>query len=273
MDLNENEFDAKQQTNSFLRTPVQAAAEQGDIALLERLGRLGADINAPPRSSNGGVTALQAASIKGYFGLVSRLLALHADPNAPGAEINGRTAVEGAAERGRLDVVQLLLNPGVETYGSGRRQYIRAIEMAREEGHHAVIALLKAHRPWTEADQEILDEGIAVLLHYDQSPAGIAELRRNLDNILAQAADETSREDEHSLTTSTVASGHQLKIESSESLDDDPEEAYINPLPSSTLEEIREALRDNNEAPGLPGDSIWAEAYENMSSEFSWLIE
>ncbi|KAK2002748.1 ankyrin repeat protein, partial [Colletotrichum falcatum] len=155
------------------RTPIQAAAEQGDTVLFERLLILGADINAPPITRNGGATALQLASIKGYFGLVGKMLDLHADPNAPGADMYGRTALEGAAEHGRLDVVQLLLNSGVQTCGDGRRQYVRAIGFARQEGHHAVVALLKSHRPWTEADQEVLEDN--TLLHYDQTSEGIAK--------------------------------------------------------------------------------------------------
>ncbi|KAK1566201.1 ankyrin repeat protein, partial [Colletotrichum navitas] len=175
IDLHETVLDEEQwNVEPWERSPIQVAAEQGDIALFEMLLRLGADINEPPITNHGGLTALQAASIKGYFGLVSKILDLHADPNAPGAEIEGRTALEGAAEHGRLDVVQLLLNSGVQTCGDGRRRYVRAIEFARREGHHAVVTLLKSHRPWTEADQEVLED--KTLLYYNQSPEGIAKL-------------------------------------------------------------------------------------------------
>ncbi|EFQ25837.1 ankyrin repeat protein [Colletotrichum graminicola M1.001] len=156
------------------RSPIQAAAEQGDIALFEMLLGLGADINESPISNQAVVTALQAASIKGYFGLVSKMLDLHADPNAPGADIFGRTALEGAAEHGRLDVVQLPLNSGAQTCGNGRHQYIRAIEFAFQEGHHAVVTLLKSHRPWTEADQEVLED--KTLFCHKQTPEGIIKI-------------------------------------------------------------------------------------------------
>ncbi|KZL84456.1 ankyrin repeat protein [Colletotrichum incanum] len=111
--------------------------------------------------------------------LLVRLLTLHADPNAPSAEIDGRTALEGAAENGRLDVAQLLLNSG--------------------------------SRP-----------------------------------------------------TAAVAVSHQLKIKSSGILEDDAEETYIIPF---HLRPSKGTLRDN-EAPGLPGDAVLAEACENVSLEF-----
>ncbi|KAK2013334.1 hypothetical protein LZ32DRAFT_647249, partial [Colletotrichum eremochloae] len=48
-------------------TPVQAAAQAGNIPLVERLMKLGADIHAPAGRHN--ATALQHASMRGYFGL------------------------------------------------------------------------------------------------------------------------------------------------------------------------------------------------------------
>ncbi|KAK1981564.1 ankyrin repeat-containing domain protein [Colletotrichum cereale] len=268
IDLNETVLDDERRG----RTPIQAAAELGDITLFERLRTLGADINALP-NPQGGVTALQVASIKGYFGLVGRLLELHADPNVPGAEIRGRTALEGAAEHGRLDVVQLLLNSGVETYGNGRRQYVRAIEFARQMGHHTAVTLLKSHRPWTEADQEVLED--ETLLYFDQTPEGLAKWRKKLDDMRSsiQVEDEDCQAEEPMSEASEETRGLQLINSGSDICEDDPEEACITPLPSSTLEEIRETLRDSDDAPGLPGDAIWAEAYENMTSEYPWLLE
>ncbi|OBR04248.1 ankyrin repeat protein [Colletotrichum higginsianum IMI 349063] len=271
LDLAETIPDDELRTVCSLRTPLQAAAERGDNTLLEKLRTLGANINEPP-GKNAGVTALQAASIKGYYGLVKRLLDLQADPNAPGAAVSGRTALEGAAEHGRLDVVQLLLNSGVETCGSGRRQYVRAIEFARKECHHIVVKLLRSHRPWTEADQELLKD--ETLLQWDQTPEGIAKRREELEGHTAQAIDDDeTTEYETSEYEDCDDEYSDNETSDDEASKDDAEEASLNRLPASTLEETREVLRIDDETPGLPGDAIWAEAYENWSSEFPWSME
>ncbi|KAK1966827.1 ankyrin [Colletotrichum sublineola] len=269
IDLKETAFEDESWSIPFGRTPMQAAAEQGNIALFERILTLGADMNEPPSTNDGGVTALQAASIKGYFGLVSKMLDLHADPNAPGAEIHGRTALEGAAEHGRLDIVQILLNSGVQTYGNGRRQYVRSIEFARWQGHHAVVTLLKSHRPWTEADQELLEDNT---LFSDQTSEGIARWLERLDNSSVEDEDEYYQDED--IVTESFEGNKEIELidAGSEVHEDDPEEAHIL-LPLSTLEEIRETPRDGDEASSLPGDAIWAEEFERWTSKHPWLLE
>ncbi|TQN71840.1 Protein fem-1-like protein B [Colletotrichum shisoi] len=210
------------------------------LEIIQTLHRHGANINDPP-ARDGGVTALQVASIKGYYGLVKRLLDLQANPNAPGAAIFGRTALEGAAEYGRLDVVQLLLNSGVETCGSGRRQCVRAIEFARKEGHPILVKLLSSHRPWTEADQELLKD--ETLLNPDQTPEGIAERRGEVEGHVSQATDddETGGYETSECSDSDYdGSDDEIsedKISEDETSKDDAEEASLNRLPASTLEE------------------------------------
>lgn len=54
----------------------------------------------------------------------------------------GRTALEGAAEHGRLDIVQMLLNAGVVGDPTKLHRFDRAIELARDNGHSAVASLL-----------------------------------------------------------------------------------------------------------------------------------
>lgn len=218
LDLNESEQDdlgPYEQTWFDGKTALQAAAQKGDMDLLEKLICLGANINGPAYRDSG-ATALQVAAIRGFFGVVQKLLDLGANPNAPGAEEDGRTALEGAAEHGRLDVLQLLLNSGVETEGPGQRQYVRAIGFAREQGHHAAANLLRSHRPWTQADQEILEED--GLLHPDQSLEEIEKLRRppisvqegpesfddEIDDSVIQKPEETKSPQGEGLTTHGV---------------------------------------------------------------------
>lgn len=56
------------------------------------------------------MTALQAAAIKGYLRIAQILLEHGARIDARAGVENGRTAVEGAAEFGCLDMVKLLLD-------------------------------------------------------------------------------------------------------------------------------------------------------------------
>lgn len=63
---------------------------------------------------------------KQHADLVQLLLDNGADVNAPAASIHGRTALEGAVERSRLDILQLLLNAGVESNVHRDEQYRRA---------------------------------------------------------------------------------------------------------------------------------------------------
>ncbi|CAI0645355.1 unnamed protein product [Colletotrichum noveboracense] len=136
-------------------TVIEAAILSGNANLLIEYG---ADINEPPYAPLGS-TSLQIAASCGFFGIARRLLELGADPNASGAESpRSRTAIETAAENGRLDIVQLLLNSGTETSGRGRRQFVRSVALAERRGHHAIVRLLKSHAGWTEADEDLLGQ-------------------------------------------------------------------------------------------------------------------
>ena len=63
--------------------------------------------------------------------------------NAAGAISNGRTALDGAAEHGRLDMVQMLLNAGARGDSTKAHRFGRAMELARINGHFAVAKLLE----------------------------------------------------------------------------------------------------------------------------------
>ena len=79
-----------------------------------------------------------------YLGIAIILLDNGADVNAQASSKLGRTALAGAVEHGRIDIVQLLLNTGVELDGSGNAQYKEALQLASEYGHNAVRKLIKA---------------------------------------------------------------------------------------------------------------------------------
>jgi ankyrin repeat protein len=72
------------------------------------------------------------------------LLAKGANMNSRPAIKEGRTAIEGAAEHGRLDMVQSLLNYGVIGDGMRGTGYKRAVDLAEENGHIEIANLLKS---------------------------------------------------------------------------------------------------------------------------------
>lgn len=126
-------------------TALQAAAssETACIETIELLLAAGAAINADP-AAFGGITALQGAAIKGHFQIAMLLIEKGADVNAPPAIKDGRTAIEGAAEHGRLDMVQMLLNAGAIGDVIRKTGLMKAISLARENRHFAVVELLEA---------------------------------------------------------------------------------------------------------------------------------
>jgi ankyrin repeat protein len=118
------------------RTALQAAAGTGNLALARLLLEAGADVESEVRHEDEEGTALQFAAISGSISVASVLIENGADVNAPAIGEDGRTALEGAAEHGRLDMVQLLLNVEAEVRGS------RAVRFARDEGHDGVVQFL-----------------------------------------------------------------------------------------------------------------------------------
>ena len=143
------------------RTPLQRAAELGNLEIVDILVNRGADVNAPAAARGGG-TALQLAVIGCYIPVACRLLSLGANVNAPGSIANGKTALEAAAEHGRLDMVQILFNAGAASRRSDKGQITYAIALAKGNGHFGVCDLLEQHlHPETEGSGlETLGEGM-----------------------------------------------------------------------------------------------------------------
>ena len=83
------------------------------------------------------------------------------------ARKRGRTAIEGAAESGKLDTLCLLLAHSDNESNSPphRIQLIRATGIALYLGHVAVAEMLKAYMSWTTQDQKDLD---AIDIRHDQ---------------------------------------------------------------------------------------------------------
>lgn len=118
------------------RTALQAAAENGFLEVVQLLIANGAEVERLSVGPDDQGTALQFAAIKGHIAVANELIQKGANVNALPIGEHGRTALEGAAEHGRLDMIQLLLNLEAETPGS------RALRFAKREGHEGVVALL-----------------------------------------------------------------------------------------------------------------------------------
>ncbi|KAL4878099.1 ankyrin repeat-containing domain protein [Aspergillus karnatakaensis] len=134
---------------AFGRTAFQHAVGNGNLELMNMLLTYGADVNAPP-APLGGATALQLAAIKGYCGIARKLIDLGANVNARGAEEEGygRTALEGAAEHGRIDMLHLLLQEHASVFDDGGGEQCReAVELAKDNGHYAAAKLIESLRP------------------------------------------------------------------------------------------------------------------------------
>lgn len=111
-------------------SPVQAAAASGNIALVRRLLRLGANVNAV----GGFGTALQvAAATPGAVRIVKMLLRKGADVNERAHLPFGRTALQAAIESGDTEVVEILLHAGADVNAAPCGMYGRSALQAAIE--------------------------------------------------------------------------------------------------------------------------------------------
>lgn len=84
----------------------------------------GADVNAPAAGGKrGGRTALQQAAELGRLDYVSVLLDAHADVNAPPAASYGVTALQAACEEGHIEIIKLLLEKGASVNEPGAQRH------------------------------------------------------------------------------------------------------------------------------------------------------
>ncbi|GAP91165.1 putative ankyrin repeat-containing domain protein [Rosellinia necatrix] len=145
--------------NLCCMSPLQNAVRHANVELVNMLLNHGVSPNEKPnrRDSCHWMTALQLAAVHGYIAIANALIG-----NQPPANVNahrwphGQTALEAASGGGHLDMVQFLLCHGAKTEGTGRRQYLRAILFAQRGRHVEIVNMLKAHRRWTQHDEELL---------------------------------------------------------------------------------------------------------------------
>ncbi|CAM1509602.1 Fc.00g033410.m01.CDS01 [Cosmosporella sp. VM-42] len=54
--------------------------------------------------------------------------------------------------------MELLLQHGARTTGSGRRHYVRSVKFAEKMGHYVAAGLLKRHGGWNEEDKTVVED-------------------------------------------------------------------------------------------------------------------
>ena len=118
-------------------TELHWAAHRDDAALVERLIRAGADVNA---ANDYGVTPLVLACTNRSTAIVDRLLAAGANPNA--AQANGVTPLMECARTGAAPAVAALLARGASVDAAHAKSGQTALMWAAAETHAEVVTLL-----------------------------------------------------------------------------------------------------------------------------------
>ena len=143
-------------------SPLQIAVRDGEVQVVKKLLKKGAHVDAMPITYNG-ATALQFAAISSRFDIFDLLIEAGANINAlPGTfkitslliearvevyaflgAFEGRSAIEGAAEWGRLDMVSYLLEAGADIRGKFNRNYRRTVYRAWRHKNYALTHMIQ----------------------------------------------------------------------------------------------------------------------------------
>jgi hypothetical protein len=118
------------------KTPLVAAAEQGNHEVIEVLLEMNSDIDA--QSERHG-NALYAASARGYKEIAMLLLDKGADVNAQGGHYGN--ALQAASAGGYKEIAMLLLDKGADVNAQGG-YYGNALQAASAKGHREIMVLL-----------------------------------------------------------------------------------------------------------------------------------
>ena len=117
-------------------TPLICAAHNGNIAIIEKLLQLGADVNKPDREDDSSLWA----AIYGHDVVIDKLLASGADVDLP--DYVGRTPLLGAATYGHAVVIDKLLAAGADM--DKNKDGLTPLGRAAERGDVLIVEKLLA---------------------------------------------------------------------------------------------------------------------------------
>lgn len=127
-------------TCRILRTPLQKACEVGSLEIVKLLLDRGAYPNSKPARCQG-ATALQLAALSGNCNIAAELLDRGADLHQPPLKAGGRWPLEGAAEYGRLEMIEFLWRASIKGFEDRICKF--AIKVAERRGHLACRDFIK----------------------------------------------------------------------------------------------------------------------------------
>ncbi|TRX90954.1 hypothetical protein FHL15_008159 [Xylaria flabelliformis] len=208
------------------RTPLQYAAELGHLDMVRMLLEQGAEVNAEPAIWSGG-SALQLAAISGNCNIANELLDNGALLDALPSKVEGRWPLEGAAEHGRLDMIQFLWTAAIVKGGSDvvagfqRRHCLRAMSFARKNGHMGCMDSISylSDIPVDRLDKD--DYGAPWLAYSDLSHSSSAN-----DEDMPFLADSDGWFDHDNDTDETDSDGWHRPDDDTDETDSDSESEY-----------------------------------------------
>lgn len=121
-------------------TALHWAAHNGDVELVDRLLRAGADAKA---KNQFGVTPMSEAAFLGNVAIMEKLLKAGADPDSPSAD--GQTALMLVSRTDNVPAAKLLLEHGAHVDAREKQKEQTALMWASAESQPAIVRELIAH--------------------------------------------------------------------------------------------------------------------------------